>query len=66
MFCYKVVVVVVVVVGIAYVALAILYGNILKHGVPVLVATHIAFRSRLNVLRVKNELRFPITKVTEQ
>jgi len=65
LFCYKVVIVVVVVVGIAYVALAMLYGNIVKHGVPVLVATHIAFRSRLNVLRV-NELQFPITKVTEQ
>jgi len=66
MFCYKVVVVTVVVVGIAYVALAMLYSNIVTHCVPGLVATHIAFRSRLNVLRVKNELQFPITKVTEQ
>jgi hypothetical protein len=62
LFCYKVVVVVVV--GVA--APAMLYGNILIHCMHVSVATHIAFRIRLNVLRVKNELYpyFPITKVT--
>ena len=49
-------------VGVA--ALAMLYGNILIYYMPLFVATHIAFHSRLNVLRVKNELYFLITKVT--